>query len=263
MAALFFDIDDTLISGLTGEIPESAVEALKKVKEQGHEIFINTGRTICSVPAMIKNLDFDGFLCGCGTYLVYKQEVLMESHIPYERGVRYIEAMEQYRMEGFLEGTEDIYFSERISRFEPVESTKRYMASMGLGTEKTIEKKNFQYDKILVLTDKHCETEKFFACIEDGMEIIDRRGGMYECIQKGYSKATAIEYIRQHFGISKDEVYVFGDSSNDLSMFEYATHAVAMGKHDKALEPYTEYVTDTVENDGIYKAMVHYGLITE
>ena len=26
MAALFFDIDDTLISGLTGEIPESAVE---------------------------------------------------------------------------------------------------------------------------------------------------------------------------------------------------------------------------------------------
>lgn len=100
-------------------------------------------------------------------------------------------------------------------------------------------KKNFQYDKILVLTDKHCETEKFFACIEDGMEIIDRRGGMYECIQKGYSKATAIEYIRKHLGISKDEVYVFGDSSNDLSMFEYATHAVAMGKHDKALEPYT------------------------
>ena len=110
MAALFFDIDDTLISGLTGEIPESAVEALKKVKEQGHEIFINTGRTICSIPTMIKNLDFDGYLCGCGTYLVYKQEVLMESHIPYERGVRYIEAMEQYRMEGFLEGTEDIYF---------------------------------------------------------------------------------------------------------------------------------------------------------
>ena len=117
MAALFFDIDDTLIGGLTGTIPVSALEALKKVKEQGHEIFINTGRTICSIPAMIKNLDFDGYLCGCGTYLVYKQEVLMESHIPYERGVRYIEAMEQYRVEGFLEGTEDIYFSERFSRF--------------------------------------------------------------------------------------------------------------------------------------------------
>lgn len=261
MAALFFDIDDTLISGLTGKIPESALEALKKVKEQGHEIFINTGRTICSVPAMIKNLDFDGILCGCGTYLVYKHEVLLESHIPYERGIRYIEAMERYQIEGFLEGTEDIYFSERISRFEPIESTKRYMASMGLGTEITMEKKNFQYDKILAITDEQCDVDAFFNCIKEGMEIIDRRGGMYECVQKGYSKATAIEYIRQYLGISKEDIYVFGDSGNDLSMFEYADHAVAMGKHDKVLEPYTEYVTDTVENDGIYKAMVHYGLI--
>lgn len=32
MAALFFDIDDTLIGGLTGTIPESALEALKKVR---------------------------------------------------------------------------------------------------------------------------------------------------------------------------------------------------------------------------------------
>lgn len=43
MAALFFDIDDTLIGGLTGTIPVSALEALKKVKEQGHEIFITPG----------------------------------------------------------------------------------------------------------------------------------------------------------------------------------------------------------------------------
>lgn len=27
------------------------------------------------------------------------------------------------------------------------------------------------------------------------------------------------------------------------------------------LEPYAEYITDTVENDGLYKAMEHYGLI--
>lgn len=51
------------------------------------------------------------------------------------------------------------------------------------------------------------------------------------------------------------------DSSNDQSMFEYAKHSIAMKKHDPVLDPYTEYVTDTVENDGVYKAMQHYGLI--
>ena len=56
-------------------------------------------------------------------------------------------------------------------------------------------------------------------------------------------------------------MYVFGDSSSDLAMFEYADHAVAMGEHAEVLEPYTEYVTKTVEEDGIFHAMRHYGLI--
>lgn len=52
-----------------------------------------------------------------------------------------------------------------------------------------------------------------------------------------------------------------GDSSNDLAMFTYGKHTVAPGHHDPVLDPYTEYVTDTVENDGLMKAMAHYGLI--
>ena len=48
---------------------------------------------------------------------------------------------------------------------------------------------------------------------------------------------------------------------NDLSMFEYAVHTVAMGKHAPGLAPYTEFVTKTVEEGGIAWAMKHYGLI--
>ncbi len=43
MAALFFDIDDTLISGLTGTIPESALEALKKVKSRDMRFLLIPG----------------------------------------------------------------------------------------------------------------------------------------------------------------------------------------------------------------------------
>ena len=46
-------------------------------------------------------------------------------------------------------------------------------------------------------------------------------------------------------------------------MFEYATHTVAMKEHDSVLDPYTEYVTDSVMNDGIEKAMKHYQLNIE
>lgn len=44
-------------------------------------------------------------------------------------------------------------------------------------------------------------------------------------------------------------------------MFRCGAHTIALGKHDEILDPYTEYVTDTVERDGVAKAMEHYGLI--
>ena len=93
------------------------------------------------------------------------------------------------------------------------------------------------------------------------MEALDRGGKAYEVIQKGFSKATACQFIMEKYGLDASWAYVFGDSSNDLAMFEYAEHAIAMGRHDSVLDPHAEFVTKTVENDGIAYAMKHYGLI--
>ena len=41
MKALFFDIDGTLLSEITKEIPQSALDALKKTAEKGNLTFIN------------------------------------------------------------------------------------------------------------------------------------------------------------------------------------------------------------------------------
>ncbi len=260
-AALFFDIDGTLIDDRTNELPGSAAEAVKRARAAGHLIFINTGRTVCSIPVGIKMMGIDGILGGCGTYINYRHGVLLEHPIPEDRGYRYIDAMKRLGIEGFLEGTDDVYFSERISRFENVESTRRYMASLGLGVERYYERKGLRYDKLLICTDQASRKEEFFEAIAEDLVPIDRTRGVYECIQKGYSKATAIEFMRKYLNLDLEQIYVFGDSSNDLSMFEYAKHGIVMGEHDPVLEPYAEYITDTVEQDGIWKAMEHLGLI--
>ena len=48
------------------------------------------------------------------------------------------------------EATEDIYYSNRISRLEPVESSRRYMAGLGLGREQAMEDTGYDFDKILI-----------------------------------------------------------------------------------------------------------------
>lgn len=260
-AALFFDIDGTILSDKTKEIPQSAVRAVRAARDRGHLLFINTGRTVCSIPARVRRVGFDGYLCGCGTYLICGDKILFSHSIPEERGAAILKKMKECGLEGIAEGQEDVYFPERLSRFEKLESSRRYFRRKGLGIEVPVEKGGFIYDKLFVYRDEKSDMDDFLAFIEADMEALDRGNNAYEVVQKHYSKATACDFILRKFGIPKDRAWVFGDSSNDLSMFQYADHAVAMGEHADVLDPYTEFVTKTVEEDGIEFAMKHYGLI--
>ena len=260
-SALFFDIDGTILSEVTCSIPESALQALKRAGENGHLVFINTGRTWCTLPEEVKNAPFDGYLCGCGTYILYRGEVLFAKSMEPERGRRVLEKMEECRIEGFCEAVNDIYLPKRITRFPEIERHKAAFRKRHLGERHFLEKKDFVYDKIFVYVDEQSRVQEFWDEIAEDMDAIDREGGRYEIVPKGYSKATACELILKRFGIPKERCYVFGDSSNDLAMFEYAPHAIAMGKHSPVLEPYTEFVTRTVEEDGIAYALSHYGFV--
>ena len=54
-------------------------------------------------------------------------------------------------------------------------------------------------------------------------------GTTVELVPKGCNKAVGIAAVCRSFGIEWEDTVVFGDSNNDLSMFEYASTKVAMG----------------------------------
>ena len=250
-AILFFDIDGTVLSEVTKEVPQSAIEAMEKARAEGHLLFINTGRTICSIPTEVRKFQFDGYLCGCGTYLTEHDEVLLKSSIEKQRGIELLRKAKECNLGVIAEGQEDCYFPGHISRFDRLESTRRYFASRGIGIEHSLESERFEYDKLFVYVDDKSDFDSFREYLGDDMEALDRGGKAYEVIQKGFSKATACQFIMERYDMDASHAYVFGDSSNDLAMFEYAEHAIAMGRHDSVLDPHAEFVTKTVEEDGI------------
>ena len=65
---------------------------------------------------------------------------------------------------------------------------------------------------------------------------------------QGILQASAMHLLAEHLNISMDNTWAFGDSSNDLPMFEAAAHGIAMGEHSPILEPFSEMITDTVDN---------------
>ena len=260
--ALFFDVDGTLLSEITHQVPESAKRALSETRKRGNLVFINSGRGYGSLRDIEEMIEHDGCLCGCGTCVADAEgHILLQYRIPHERGIEIKKAVLRYGFDGILEATEGNYFREELSRIPKVNEFRKNQEAAGSVMDKDWNDNSYDYDKLCVMADEHSDRDGLFHFLESDMVIIDRGDDFYECVPKGYSKATAIEWALKHYGIDFEDAYVFGDSSNDLSMFEYAKHTVLMGRHDAVLEPYATFVTKTVEEDGIEYAMKELGLI--
>lgn len=256
--ALFFDVDGTLYSEVTNTIPESTLRALALARECGHLIFINTGRPYSSTDTIREQIEADGWLCGCGTYVEAGGELLYYKEIEPELAQKIRELVTECDVDAFLEGKDGCYVPTAVSRFEVGNAIRK---SIQTAVEDNGWDRCKGFEKFCVLADEKSNKAKFFRGIGDEIDVINRGDGFYECIPVGHSKATAIDMILDHYGLTLKDAYVFGDSTNDLSMFEYCPNAILMGKHDKELEPYASFLTKHVEQDGIWYAMEHLGLL--
>lgn len=257
--ALFFDIDGTLLDTVSRTVPESANRAIAIARECGHLVFVNTGRSNSELREIKTMVDPDGWLCGCGTYLEIGGEVVYHRIMPPEQAERICEEAATADMDCFLEGSEHCYVKTRSSRF-PLGMRMRGINGIKIRYLEDGEPCGI-VEKFCVLTDEKSHKERFFRQIGDQITVIDRGEGFYECVPAGHSKATAIDAVLERYGLSLEDAYVFGDSTNDIAMFEHAPNAVLMGTHDKALEPYATFVTKNVEDDGIWYAMEQLGLL--
>lgn len=257
--ALFFDIDGTLLSEVTKTVPESAKQAIAEARSRGHLAFVNTGRSYAELGAFLTAVEMDGWLCGCGTYIEAEGQMLYHRPMPKAQADQIRTAFRTYRMEGFLEGTEGCYVDSGRTPSPRGEAIRRGIAFAI--READWEQGCGEFDKFCVLENEDSDRAGFFRSLGLDIDVIDRGDGFYECVPAGHSKATAIDVVLERYGIPLEDACVFGDSVNDLPMFEYVPNAVLMGKHDEELEPHASFTTKTVEQDGIAYAMKRLGLI--
>ena len=78
--AIFFDIDGTLASFKTHQIPLQTFDALTKLQEKGIKLFIATGRGKDGL-FVLNNFPFDGYITLNGQYCYTKDELIYENTI--------------------------------------------------------------------------------------------------------------------------------------------------------------------------------------
>lgn len=260
--ALFFDIDGTLITNDDKKIfPESAREAIRLTREKGNLVFINTGRVRCNIEPYITSAGFDGYICGCGSNIILADgsELLHVSPNP-ARCHEIALKCREYKMYSLFE-YRDYTCIDKENITEEAGRLIEYFKSNGYRFIDDIDDQDFRFDKFAGWYDEDSDIEGFKEFTSPDYTYIDREGNFFEMSPKGHSKATGIEFLLDYFMIPIDNAYVFGDGNNDLEMLRYVPNSAVPKSGSPLAREAAGYITDDVLDDGIYKAMKHFGLL--
>ena len=256
---LFFDIDGTLMEDSSSHfVPESTVKALKLAHEAGNLLYVNTGRPVINVDADVRVLGFDGYICGCGSYIECNGQELFYHTNAKQICQEIANLVRECNASPLYERRDAFYFDPKTRQLEFIKMIRDTFQMQEKNVWRSVEDEDFSFDKFVIAYDEKTDLARFKAGIADNFVFIDRGYGFGEMAQKDYSKKTGMEYVLKYHGLQKSDSYAIGDSLNDLPMFEGAGTSIAMGNGEKLI-PYADYVTADLWHDGIYQAMAHFG----
>ena len=94
----FFDIDGTLVN-FDGTILDSTVQALQRLKENGHKLILCTGRSKFQIyDELFRRISFDGIIAGAGTYVEYHDQILRQEQMGPDRIKKLVSYFEERGM---------------------------------------------------------------------------------------------------------------------------------------------------------------------
>jgi hypothetical protein len=257
---IFFDIDGTLLNENTYTVPDSTKEAIKKAQEKGHLVLINTGRPISEIDDCIKELNFDGYICGCGTYIKFRNEELLHKSLGINLSKQVVKKLRECHIDGILEGKNFVYYDVNICSEEVIRIKERH-TKVGFYKGQTFNDPEIDFDKFVIWTNENSDFDSFHKEFESKFDFIHRGENFYELVPIGFSKASGIKYLIELLNIPYENTYAIGDSTNDLSMLEYVKNSIAMGNSNPILFDLVSFITKDIEEDGIEYALKHYNII--
>ena len=253
---IFFDIDDTLRNSKTGFIPSTIPTVFQQLREKGILTGIATGRGIFGVVPDIKALKPDFFVTLNGAYIEDKKgNVIYSNKIAKDKVEEYITWTKEVGIDYGLVGSHAAKLSRRTEMIsqaiDPIypnlEVDPDFYQKEDIYQMWTFEEQGDD----LVLPESLASTLRMVRWHEHSSDVVPISG----------SKAAGVAKVVDKLGFKPENVMVFGDGLNDLELFDYAGISVAMGiSHDKIKEK-ADYITKTLEEDGIFDALEGFGMV--
>ncbi|WP_256103699.1 HAD family hydrolase [Streptomyces sp. ODS05-4] len=89
------------------------------------------------------------------------------------------------------------------------------------------------------------------------VDVVMAGPGVVEILPLGLSKATGLSLAARRLGVKASETIAFGDMPNDIPMFAWAEHGVAMANAHDQLKAVAHEITASNDADGIAVVLEH------
>lgn len=250
--AAFFDVDGTLVSFRQRAITDRLREDLLELRRRGIKIFLTTGRARQDLArtGMMRDVVFDGYVTLNGQCCYNEREKYRDVTIcreDLESACRI--TRENPHIAVLMEGDGASYLNRINDRVRDIFRFLHTDLYEIQPVEWMLEHKVYQFvplvgpeeERLFVDAMPHCAHTRWHP---QGIDIVPQGG----------SKAAGIRATMEYYGLRTEDIVAFGDGENDAAMLELAGTAVAMGNAIEAVKNIADYVTASVEEDGVSQA---------
>ena len=253
---VFFDIDDTLRNSKTGFIPTSIPTVFQQLREKDILTGIATGRGIFGVVSEISELKPDFFVTLNGAYIEDKKgNVVYSNKIAKDKVEEYIAWTKEVGIDYGLVGSHTAKLSTRTELIS--EAIDPIYPDLDVDPDFYEKEDIYQMwtfedqGDVLTLPESSASTLRMVRWHEHSSDVVPISG----------SKAAGVAKVVEHLGLKPENVMVFGDGLNDLELFDYAGISIAMGNSHEKIKEKADYITKTLEEDGIFDALERFGMV--
>lgn len=275
--AVFFDIDGTLLNDRKN-VQKSTIKAIRNLKDQGILVGLATGRGPSFVQPFLENLGLDFAVTYNGQYIYSRSEIIYTNQLSKTTVYRLIRYAGARRREISLGTASGLLGSGIIglgtSRLRQIVSSlvpRKWAKAIERSFKHFIRRIKPQNIDSLMIILREPIYQVVLVATEGESERIQKqfprvkltRSSPYsmDVISEEQSKVKGIERVGQRYGFDLSEVIAFGDSDNDIEMLSQVGIGVAMGNASQQVKENARYTTADNNDDGISKALAHYGLI--
>jgi Cof subfamily protein (haloacid dehalogenase superfamily) len=272
---VFIDVDGTLVT-YENVLPESAVSAIRKARKNGHRVYITTGRSRAEVYQNIWDIGLDGMIGGNGSYVEDHGQVILHQLITRDQCRRIVDWLHERGLEFYLESNNGLFASENFET-AGLTAIREYSKRKGRASSTLTIREAFP-DMIFGGELYRDDLNKVSYLLNTYQDFLDTRdhfpdlenntwGGAGETALfgdlgvKNITKAHALQVLLDHLGASVQDTIALGDAKIDIPMLQLCRWGVAMENAGEETKAAADYITDDVENDGLWKAFEHFGLI--